>query len=106
MSTSEPTGPHPPTDPADDDVADDELIGYEGYPYASVDAERRIKRVASTLSLVTVGMLVGGLYMALFTPSPGAGGLLTLVGFIALMMVPFVAKRMRRAALAREADQG
>ena len=84
------------------DSTDDDLIGYEGYPYASVEAEKRIKTIASVLSLVTVGMLVVGLYLALFTTAVGAGGLLTLVGFVALMMVPFVAKRMRRAALARE----
>jgi hypothetical protein len=89
--------------PTDD--AGEETLGYEGYPYASVEAERRIKLIASLMSLVTVGMLLAGLYLALGTERFGAGGILTLIGFIALMMVPFVAKRMRRAALAREAGQ-
>ncbi len=96
----------PQTDSTDGAGPDaDDLIGFEGYPYASVEAEKRIKLVASTLSVITVGMLVGGLYLALFTTAIGVGGLLTLVGFVALMMVPFVAKRMRRAALAREAAE-
>ncbi|MGI9017849.1 MAG: hypothetical protein ACR2HR_12220 [Euzebya sp.] len=73
-----------------------------GYPYASVAAEQRIKRTAAALSVVTVGFLVAGLYLALFTPRVGLGGLLTLIGFVGLMVVPVVAKRMRRAALARE----
>lgn len=81
----------------------DVLHGLEGYPYASVQAERTIKRAATVMSVLTVGFLVAGLYLALFTPNVGVGGLATLVGFIGLMVVPVVAKRMRRAALAREA---
>lgn len=89
---------------AAEDQAADELTGLEGYPYASIEAEKRIKLVATSLSIVAVAMLLAGLYLALFTPDIGVGGLLALVGFVALMFVPFVAKRMRRAALAREAE--
>lgn len=79
--------------------------GLEDYPYASVEAERRIKLVATLFSFIAGSMLVVGLYLALFTPRVGLGGLFTLVGFVDLMMVPFVAKRMRRSALAREAGE-
>jgi hypothetical protein len=76
--------------------------GLEGYPYASVEAEGRIKLVATALSVVAVGMLLAGLYLALFTPQVGLGGVLALVGFVDLMVVPFLAKRMRAAAIRRE----
>ncbi|MEE8603205.1 hypothetical protein [Euzebya tangerina] len=79
-----------------------QIDGLEAYPYASIQAEKRIKSISGLLSVVTVGFLVAGLYLALFSPQVGLGGLLTLVGFIGLMVVPVVAKRMRRAALARE----
>ena len=82
-----------------------ELEGLEAYPYASIEAEKRIKTIAGLLSFVTVAFLVVGLYLALFSTSVGTGGLLTLIGFIGLMVVPVVAKRMRRAALAREAAE-
>lgn len=74
----------------------------EDYPYASVEAEQRIKRVTSAVSVVAVGLLLVGLYLAMLTPNAGLGGLLTLVGFFDLIAVPFVGKRMRSAALARE----
>jgi hypothetical protein len=93
------------TDPPESSAGHaDVLDGLEGYPYASVEAERKIKRAATVMSVITVGFLVAGLYLALFTPNVGIGGILTLVGFIGLMVVPVVAKRMRRAALAREAS--
>ncbi len=79
--------------------------GLEDYPYASVGAEKRIKTMATLLSVVSLAMLVAGLYLALFTPRVGLGGLLTLVGFVVLMVVPFVAKRMRNTALARERQE-
>ncbi|HUG84626.1 MAG TPA: hypothetical protein VMM13_08670 [Euzebya sp.] len=88
------------------DQAQDDLTGIEGYPYASVEAEKRIKLIATSLSIMAVGMLLVGLYLALFTPNVGTGGVISLVGFIDLMIVPFVAKRMRRSALAHEAQQG
>jgi putative effector of murein hydrolase LrgA (UPF0299 family) len=91
-----------PSDAAGGPTADG-LTGLEGYPYASVAAEKRIKAIATAGSILALGLLVVGLYLALLTPEAGLGGLLSLVGFIALMMVPFVAKRLRRAALAREA---
>lgn len=81
---------------------DDGTIGYEGYPFASVEAEKRIKLITTLVSIVAVGMLLAGLYLALFTPNVGTGGILSLVGFFDLMFVPFIAKRLRRAALARE----
>lgn len=74
----------------------------EGYPYASVESERRIKLVTSVVSVVAVGLLLVGLYLAMLTPNAGTGGLLTLIGFITLIAIPFVGKRMRSAALARE----
>ena len=77
----------------------------EDYPYASVEAERRIKTVTTIISFVSVGMLLVGLYLALLTPSIGPGSLLTLIGFEALIFLPFIGKRMRNAALAREAGQ-
>lgn len=80
--------------------------GLEGYPYASVEAERRIRTTTLLLSVIAVVMLLVGLYLALFTPRVGIGAMVTLIGFIDLMIVPFVAKRMRRAALAREAKDG
>lgn len=86
-------------------LPDDGTLGFEGYPYASVEAEKRIKLIASVLSVVAVGVLVLGLYLALFTPNVGIGGILSAIGFFDLMFVPFVAKRMRRAALIREAGQ-
>lgn len=93
--------PHTPGQP----VEDDDSIGYEGYPFASVESEKRIKLITSSMSLIALAILVGGLYLALFTPQVGTGGILSTVGFFALMFVPFVAKRLRRAALAREAGQ-
>ena len=65
-----------------------------------------IKAAATLGSALAVGLLLVGLYLAFFTEQFGIGGILSLVGFIALMMVPFVAKRLRRAALAREAALG
>lgn len=82
--------------------AHDGTIGYEGYPFASVEAEQRIKLITTLISIVAVGMLLAGLYLALFTPNVGVGGILSLVGFLDLMVVPFIAKRLRRTALARE----
>lgn len=78
--------------------------GLEGYPYASPQAESRIKLVTSLLSVVAVGMLLVGLYLALFTTAIGVGSIVALVGFVDLMLVPFLAKRMRRAALQREGN--
>ncbi|CAN5380434.1 hypothetical protein BH23ACT9_BH23ACT9_29880 [soil metagenome] len=82
---------------------DDGTLGFEGYPYASVEAEKRIKLVTSLFSVIALTMLVTGLYFLLGTGDRvGVGGLLALFGFIDLMIVPVIAKRMRRAALARE----
>lgn len=89
------SGDSPAVDP-------DDSLGFEGYPYASVEAEKRIKLITSLLSVVAVVVLVAGLYLALFTPNIGIGGILSVVGFFDLMFVPFIAKRMRRAALVRE----
>ena len=74
----------------------------EDYPYASVEAERRIKLITSVISVVAVGLLMVGLYLALFTPNIGIGSLLVLVGFVDLIFLPFLGKRMRNAALAKE----
>lgn len=76
--------------------------GLEGYPYASDRAEARIKRVATALSVVAVALLLVGLYLALFTTSVALGGVLALIGFVDLMLVPFLAKRMRAAAIRRD----
>lgn len=76
--------------------------GLEGYPYATPQAERRIKSITSVMSVVTCVALVAGLYLMLNTTSVALGGVLTLVGFFGLMVVPGVAKRMRRAAIERE----
>lgn len=80
--------------------------GFEGYPYASPTAERRIRRVTSLLSVVACVGLVVGLYMALLTPQIGLGSLATLIGFVLLILVPFIGKRMRSAALAAEKAEG
>lgn len=76
--------------------------GLEGYPYASARAESRIKAVTTVISLVAVVMLLAGLYLALFTTSVALGGVLAAVGFVDLMLLPFISKRMRSAALRRE----
>lgn len=78
----------------------------EDYPYASVEAEARIRRVTTAISVVTVGLLLAGLGLAFGTPRFGLGSLLTLLGFFGLIVVPFVGKSMRRSALAREAADG
>lgn len=80
--------------------------GFEGYPYASPEAERRIRLVTTLMSVVACGMLVVGLYLALLTPNIGLGSVLTLVGFVDLVMVPFIGKRMRATALAAERGEG
>lgn len=90
------------SEPRDVGDSGDVPEGLEGYPYASERAERRIKAFATTLSVVAVGMLLVGLYLALFTTSVALGGVLALVGFVDLMLVPFVAKRMRAQAIRRE----
>lgn len=74
----------------------------EDYPYASPEAEQRIKRVTATMSVITCALLVAGLYLALQTPRFGTGSLVTLLGFVGLIAVPFVGRRMRNAALERE----
>lgn len=74
----------------------------EDYPYASEPAERRIRAVTTAISVVAVVLLLAGLYLALLTPNIGLGSLLTLVGFLDLVFVPFIGKRMRNAALERE----
>jgi hypothetical protein len=88
-------------------VAEELPEGLEGYPYASPEAESRIRRVTSALSVLSVGLLAGGLYLLLFTPDRIAlGGVMALVGFVALMLVPTTAKRLRAAALRRERGAG
>ncbi|WP_370326891.1 hypothetical protein [Euzebya sp.] len=93
MSASDPT-----------DGPDDHAVppGLEGYPYASEQAERRIRLVTTVMSFLAVGMLLAGLYLALFTPQVALGAILTLVGFVDLMVVPFLSKSLRRQALQRE----
>lgn len=100
--SSEPDGTDGDATRSDPPPAPDVPEGLEGYPYANVAAEARIKRVATALSVVAVGMLLVGLYLALFTTSIALGGVLALIGFIDLMAVPFLAKRMRAAAIRRD----
>jgi multisubunit Na+/H+ antiporter MnhG subunit len=76
--------------------------GLEGYPYASPQAEQRIKLVTTIVSVIAIGLLLAGLYLALFTTEVLLGTILAVVGFVDLMVVPFLAKSMRRAALQRE----
>lgn len=71
-------------------------------PFASERAERRIRLVTVTVSVVAVVMLVVGLYLLFFTGATLVGILLALVAVVDLTMVPFVARSMRRSAIERD----
>lgn len=74
------------------------MTGPPDHPFASEQAENRIRLVAVTITVLAVGLLVAGIVL-LFVGSLVLGGVLVLVGITDLIMLPFISNAMRRRAI-------